>query len=192
MNLEKTLTAFAGMELLAAGAPQQVANAVRAALAASDTRTILVFDDETGQQIDLDLRPTGPAPGSESLPDETRKAGRPRLGVVSREVTLLPRHWDWLAAQPGGASVTLRKLVEAARKSEAGAGAVRRAREATDRFMSAMLGNQTGYEDAARALYAGDRDRFLVLTENWPAAPRAYLLRLADDAFAGPQPGGAS
>ncbi|MFY0534142.1 DUF2239 family protein [Nannocystis pusilla] len=28
--------------------------------------------------------------------------GRPKLGVVSREVSLLPRHWEWLERQPSG------------------------------------------------------------------------------------------
>jgi uncharacterized protein len=194
MSDERTLTAFSGHELLAAGTEGEVIAAIRAALAAGETRTILVFDDTNGRQIDLDLR--APDPGQVPFGDEAspsaRKVGRPRLGVQAREVTLLPRHWEWLSEQPGGASVTLRKLVDVARKAGSGLGAVRRAREAADRFMSALLGNEPGYEEAARALYAADRDRFLAQTRAWPAAPRAYLLRLAADVFPAPNPGGVS
>lgn len=187
MNTPSTCTAFVGERLLAAGAPLTVALAVRAALRVSPG-AILTFDDQTGRQIDFDLRGSADeiaarlqAPAAP--PAEPRGAGRPKLGVVAREVTLLPRHWDWLAAQPGGASVTLRKLVEAARKGEGAGVSARQAQEAADRFMSAMLGNQPGYEEAARALYAGDRARFLALSEAWPGDLRDHARRLADPAF---------
>jgi hypothetical protein len=103
--------------------------------------------------------------------------------VVAREVTLLPRHWDWLAAQPGGASVVLRKLVDAARAAAGDDGVARQAQEAADRFMSAILGNQPGYEEAARALYGGDRARFEGLAAAWPEDLAAHALRLAAPAF---------
>jgi hypothetical protein len=187
--VEKTLTftAFAGERLLATGGKVEVALAVKAAAEADGTRTVLVFDDATGRQVDFDLRGTKEDIAARlEAPEETggdaRRAGRPKLGVVAREVTLLPRHWDWLGEQPGGASVTLRKLVDAARTSRAGQR--REAQAAADRFMGAMLGNQPGYEEASRALYAMDRARFIALTEPWPADLRDHARRLAAAAFA--------
>jgi hypothetical protein len=122
-------------------------------------------------------RPAEPAP--------PRKPGRPKLGVVAREVTLLPRHWDWLAAQPGGASVALRKLVEAARKVLSEEDQRRASQEATYRFMQVMAGNEAGFEDAARALFAGDTHRFEVLIQSWPDDVRDHVSLLSVDAFAG-------
>ena len=116
-------------------------------------------------------------------PTEPRQPGRPKLGVVAREVTLLPRHWDWLNAQPGGASVTLRKLVEEARRATAGEVRVREAREACYRFMSIMAGDAPGYEEALRALYADDRERFESFTEQWPEDVRHHARRLAGAGF---------
>ena len=101
-------------------------------------------------------------------------------------MTLLPRHWDWLGNQPGGASVTLRKLVEMARKADVEQAAGRRAREAADRFMGAMLGNAPHYEEASRALYRGEGSRFLDLTQDWPADLRDHARRLAAPAFGDP------
>ncbi|RDJ23190.1 DUF2239 family protein [Bosea caraganae] len=189
MITQSTCTAFAGERLLASGAPLAVALSVKAAQRVSPS-TILIFDDLTGRQIDFDLRGSPEEiaarlqPPAEPATEAPRSTGRPKLGVVSREVTLLPRHWDWLAAQPGGASVTLRKLVEAARKGDGSGVSVRQAQEAADRFMSAMLGNQPGYEEASRALYAGDRSRFLALSEAWPADLRDHARKLAGPAFA--------
>ncbi len=183
-----TCTAFAGPIRIASGPPEQVALAAKAALEANSTQQLLVFDDLSGSLVDFDLRGTPqeilarlaiipPAPPS------TRGPGRPKLGVVAREVTLLPRHWDWLGAQPGGASVALRKLVDAARATHAGADRRRLAQQATDRFMSALAGNEPGYEEAARALYAGDRARFAQSMVAWPADVRDHALRLARAAF---------
>ena len=176
-------TAFIGERLLASGPQLAAALSIKAALARGEPDTILVFDDRTGRQADFDLRGSDEeiaarlSPSPE--PREEIKRGRPKLGVVAREVTLLPRHWEWLAEQPGGASVTLRKLVDAARQAGDGQGSMRQAQEAADRFMAAMLGNQPGYEEAARALYAGAKDRFIDLTEPWPHDLRDYARRLA-------------
>jgi uncharacterized protein len=121
-----------------------------------------------------------PAPDQ---PNEPRGPGRPKLGVVAREVTLLPRHWDWLNDQPGGASVALRKLVEAARVTQAAADRRRLAQQSADRFMSAVAGNEPGYEEAARALYSGDRVRFEESMVAWPADVRRHAMQLATAAF---------
>jgi uncharacterized protein len=92
-------------------------------------------------------------------------------------VTLLPQHWDWLATQPGGASVTLRKLVHAARSASENNASAKHA--AAYKFMSAMAGNLPGFEEAARALFAGAYDRLAQQMAVWPPDVRAYALRLA-------------
>ncbi len=113
-----------------------------------------------------------------------RGPGRPKLGVVAREVTLLPRHWDWLNSQPGGASVALRKLVEEARKSHSGKDRRREAQNAAYKFLTAMAGNEQGFEEALRALFAGDHERFEQFSEAWPADVRDHGRMLAEASFA--------
>ena len=135
----------------------------------------LIFDDSTGAQVDLDLR----GKKAEEPAAEVRGRGRPRLGVVAKEVTLLPRHWDWLNLQPGGASVALRKLVDEARRTSGDRDRVRGAQEAAYRFMSAIAGNLPGFEEATRALFAYDRRRFTELIAAWPEDVRDYAIRLA-------------
>jgi hypothetical protein len=207
-------TAFEGDRRIATGDLREVALKVKVLSERGGRGTILVFDDETARPIELDLRgssaevlarlPAWPAPDPASGEPEPqgppaappRGPGRPRLGVVAREVTLLPRHWAWLASQPGGASVTLRKLVEAARRAGAGQDRVRRAQEAAYRFMTALAGDQPGYEEAIRALFAGLRARFELLLRGWPADVAEHARRLAAPAFPvegaarGPRPGG--
>ncbi len=165
-------TAFLGTRLLASGSLEAVALAAGAAPAGA----LLVFDDATGRVIDLDLRGSEAEVLARLAPPAAR--GRPRLGVVAREVTLLPRHWDWLNAQPGGASVALRRLVEAASRAT-GTGA----RDAAYRFATAMAGDAPGYEAAIRALYAGDGAGFAAASEAWPADLRDHARRLAAPAF---------
>ncbi len=174
----------------------------RQSLDADSLATIVCFDEETSEPIELDLRGSqadvaaryvvdqSPALGSASNdaqqhdePAPARGPGRPKLGVVAREVTLLPRHWEWLATQPGGASVALRRLVEDARRTSAASDARRISRESTYRFMSAMGGNRAGFEEATRALYAGDSARFEVLLQAWPPDLRDHALHLAAPAF---------
>lgn len=184
----ESCTAFAGDRRLAGGTPAQVALAVAAALRADPNQSILVFGDLSGRQVDFDLRGTDAEIAARLAPQSPAdegagKRGRPKLGVVAREVTLLPRHWEWLGDQPGGASVTLRKLVDAARKGQGVDLAAGQAKAAADRFMSTMLGNQPGYEEASRALYAGDRERFTTLSEPWPTDLREHARQLAAPAF---------
>ncbi|SKA41094.1 hypothetical protein SAMN02745126_06470 [Enhydrobacter aerosaccus] len=183
-----SLTAFRTVHVLATGAPGDVALAVKAAQEADPAAAILVFDDTTGAVIDLDLRGTAAevaarfarAPASGETEGETlaRRRGRPKLGVIAREVTLLPRHWEWLARQPGGASQALRRLVDEARRSDGDRTRLRAAREAAYRFMSAMAGNLSGFEEASRALFSEDRNRFAQHIRSWPADIRAYAHRL--------------
>jgi hypothetical protein len=175
----RPFAAFDGPTLLASGSRAEVALAVKRALDAGAGGPVLAFDSEGGQ-IDFDTR------GSEAEvlarlappPAPPRGRGRPKLGVVPREVTLLPRHWDWLATQPGGASVALRKLVEAARGGEQDRR--RAARDAAYRFGSAMAGDLPNFEDAMRALYAGDIDGLKAHSAVWPADVRGHLLTLLE------------
>jgi hypothetical protein len=199
----KPCTAFDGHRLLAAGPLGDVAIAVKAAAGRGARGPVLTFDDTNGAVVDLDLRGskadilrrlsqqgarTQSLPAEDSEPttvDSEERAGmargrgRPKLGVVAREVTLLPRHWNWLAEQPGGASVVLRRLVEEARRSGAEQGKTRARREAAYRFMSAMAGDFAGFEEATRALFAGRLQDFEQHMGSWPEAVRTYALKLA-------------
>jgi len=162
-------TAFVTDSWLASGPRNHIVETLREMPQVERASDILVFDDETGQQIDFDLRELEEEPAPP-------KRGRPKLGVTSKEVTLLPRHWDWLAKQPGGASAALRKLVEHARK----AGLPDRAkRDAAYHFLSAMAGDYPQFEESIRALYADDKDRFDTLTAKWPIAVRDHAQGLA-------------
>ena len=186
-------TAFDGQNRLISVALAEVALAVKGAAGTGSASPILIFDDSTGRAIDLDLRGTEneilkrlpqPAvppdlPETGPIASEPRGRGRPKLGVVAREVTLLPRHWEWLAAQPGGASVALRKLVDQARRANGDSDRSRAARDAAYHFMSAMAGNLPGFEEAARALFASDRLRFVSLLATWPQDIRDHVVELA-------------
>jgi hypothetical protein len=180
-------TAFEGQRRLASGPLAAVALAVKRAEQRAAER-VAIFSDATGRAIDLDLRGSddeivarlpatpGPAALEAAAP---RGRGRPKLGVVAREVTLLPRHWEWLNTQPGGASVSLRKLVEAARRANGDKDRSRAARDAAYHFMSAMAGDLPGFEEATRALFADDRRRFASLIAAWPDDIRDHIVRLA-------------
>jgi hypothetical protein len=174
-----TFTAFRDHTRLAAGALAEVALRVRRALDEDPARPVLVFSDADGRVVDLDLRGSPEEIAGRLAPPaaEPRGRGRPKLGVTPREVTLLPKHWDWLSSQPGGASVALRKLVEAAMRS--GEHEARRRRETAYRFMSAVAGDLPGFEEASRALFAGDEDRFHAAAAGWPADVRDHADRLA-------------
>ena len=181
---DQPVLAFAGDRLIARGPLGEALAAIHAASATGEA--VLVFDASDGRVMDLDLRGEAadalarltPAPEAEK-----RGPGRPKLGVVPREVTLLPRHWDWLAAQPGGASVALRKLVEGALKTAEGPDRARKAREATYRFMTALAGDKPGYEEATRLLFAGDWTGFDAAVEGWPADVREAVLEMAEGAW---------
>jgi uncharacterized protein len=179
-------TAFDGHRLVQSGTYLQVALAVKALLEHGAEASVLIFDDDTGAQIDFDLRGTGQEISGrlaerESQQHErlTRGPGRPKLGVVPREVTLLPRHWEWLSKQPGGASVALRKLVEEARRTNAGNDNARASQERAYRFISAIAGDLPGFEEAARALFANDREQLNKAAAGWPADLRDHAIKLA-------------
>jgi hypothetical protein len=189
-------TAFAGTRCIASGPLEHVAAKAKEVIDQGERAPVLIFDDGTSQPVEVDFRGAAAdvlgrlarmestGTGSAAEPEGPRGPGRPKLGVVAREVTLLPRHWDWLNAQPGGASVALRKLVETARRANEGKDRVRQAQEAAYRFMSAMAGNEPGFEEAARALFANDQRHFDQMTESWPMDVRSHARKLASVAFA--------
>jgi uncharacterized protein len=172
--------AFDGHRLLARGASLDVALALKQALSAGAPGPLLAFDDATGAVIDFDL--SGSDADIEARLAEPEPAprgrGRPKLGVVAREVTLLPRHWEWLAAQRGGASVALRRLVDEARRADGGSTQARRAVDATYRFLQAIAGDFAGFEEASRALFAGDGEGFERRIADWPPDIVAHARRL--------------
>ena len=188
MSEIETCTAFAGTRRLANGVLADVALAAKSELERNPTASLLIFDDRTARQVEVDLRGS-PAEVAERIAksaqpprsemSEPRGPGRPKLGVVAREVTLLPRHWDWLALQPGGASVALRKLVEAARRTPSARDQIRLAQEAANRFMTALAGDEPGFEEATRALFARDAAK----SAAWPKDVRDHAMRLAEPAL---------
>lgn len=187
-----TYTAFIGARRLATGALDAVALALLRAKERSAAVMPLVFSDPTGSQVELDLRggeegvvkryqraaTRSSDPAGEGAPPRTR--GRPRMGVVAREVTLLPEHWEWLASQPGGASVVLRKLVHQEIRAGAGRERMRRAQERSYKVMVSLAGDRPGFEEAARALFAGDLERLRSLAAEWPRDIGEHVLLLAD------------
>lgn len=197
--------AFAGTRRIHSGAPADVARAAKLAVDEGE-QGVLVFD-AASRVVDVDYRGSGAdviarlghrddpgtgadgnAGGEHASPyletPAPRGRGRPRLGVVAREVTLLPRHWDWLATQPGGASAAVRRLVDAARQSSVAKDRVRTAKESAYRFISAMAGNEHGFEEATRALFAGDEARFVAMSDSWPRDVREHARALARQASA--------
>ncbi len=196
MPANPAYVAFAGARRIAAGDLADVARTVRECLDAGESEAVLVLDGANGRAVDLDLRGTPDEVAdrvrlrqeAERAAAERSNRGRPRLGVVAREVTLLPRHWDWVSAQPGGASVTLRKLVEAARKQNQASADVRRRQDVAYRTMLALAGDREGYEEAIRALYAWDLPGVAARIDAWPPDIRAQVLAIVGEEGAGAAP----
>ena len=180
-----TCTAFDRASRIVSGSYLQVALTVRDHVDTDDSASVLIFDDATGKQIDFYLRGSRREiaaqlrqdfPHAQGMPPAP---GRPRIGVVAREVTLLPQHWEWLAEQPGGASTTLRKLVDAARRAAlTDRQRLRRLQDRTYHFMSAIAGNLPHFEEASRALFANDTTKFHDLIAGWPTDIREHLIKL--------------
>jgi len=194
MTRRNQIIAFDDDRCIASGDIVDVATRVKQTLSAQPRAQVLLFDIETSRPVEIDFRGSiadvtarlreslinDAQPENEAAP---RGPGRPKLGVVAREVTLLPRHWEWLAAQPGGASVTLRKLIEDARRNTSVKDYERGLQESVHRFMSAIAGDKPHYEEALRALYANDGPRFSTLIADWPCDVRRHVERLASDLF---------
>jgi len=193
METDSTYTAFAGHQLIESGGLENVILRTKTYVDGGESRPVLVFEDRTGAQIDFNLRGTPdevlarlsshPRFAPAEAPAAARTGpGRPKLGVVCREVSLLPRHWSWLDQQPGGVSAALRRLVEEARKNGQGRERARISWEAAGKFMWVMAGNLPGFEEASRALYARDDDRVASLIRGWPDDIRTHVERLVEEA----------
>ena len=192
-------TAFEGSRRIASGDLERVAVEAKRVIDLSHQEPVLIFDDLTSELIEVDFRgtiqdvlkrlvqaATGELAARAPVQRERetlRRPGRPKLGVIAREVTLLPKHWEWLNSQPGGASVALRKLVEESNRVNAGRDLVRQAQEAAYRFMLAMAGDEPGFEEATRALFARTQDRFDEVIQAWPADVRDHARQLAGRSF---------
>ncbi|MEC5387143.1 DUF2239 family protein [Uliginosibacterium sp. H3] len=208
MNTSETLPelnwiAFADSKRISFGAPTDVATQAKSFVDAQPQTTVFMFDAVSSQRIDIDLcaplplvlrgvpKPVAPVqPEDAPQADAPRTAGRPKLGVTAREVTLMPRHWEWLASQPGGASVSLRKLIEHAMRAGKETDRIRLARESAYRFISAMAGDAAGFEEASRALFAGNEVVFRECIANWPADVREHALALMQAASPADTPAG--
>ncbi|ENW78173.1 hypothetical protein F909_03859 [Acinetobacter sp. ANC 3929] len=183
MNTQTTTyTAFSGSTFIASGQPAELA--IKIKLTPKTAENILIFNDQTGRQVDLDLS------GSEqeihqrySEPEPTKKVGRPKLGVISREITLQKKHWDWLDQQSASASAVIRKLIDKELNDPTSESNIMLAKQSTDRFMSAMLGNMPNYEEATRALYQGDREVFLKIIQDYPKDLKEYLIQKTQNIF---------
>lgn len=179
MEPEGQCTAFIGEKQIAAGTLREMLPELKRRFEEDRGTMFLIFEDESGNQVDFDLRGTAEEILDRVAPHAAKPGpGRPRLGVRAREVTLLPRHWKWLEEQPGGASSAIRRLIDEARKNEPEELRKRRAAHAAGRYLSAISGNYPGYEEATRALYAGDEPRFAELISAWPEDIREYAFRL--------------
>ena len=193
-----TWVAFEHHRRTARGTPDEVITSLRQRLAEHPDAMPVVLDAVSSERIELDWRQPldtllalvpalAPATVKQEPPGEVpRGPGRPKLGVTAREVTLLPRHWDWLARQPGGASVALRKLVQSALREGSAADAKRRATDAAYRFMSIVGGDLPLYEEVSRALFAGEMAQLRSLVSGWPADVTEQLLSLTDRIDADP------
>lgn len=190
METQETYTAFEGPDRLFKGNLQDVVLKTKRRLGRAENSSILIFSDATGRTIEFNFH------GSEK--DVSRRLemyvdqagnkpssgpGRPRLGVISREISLLPRHWEWLATQSGGASAAIRRLIEEAKKKSAARGSIKQLQERAYQFMTVIAGDLAGYEEALRALYRADRKHFLLKIQDWPCDIKNYLMELAEPVF---------
>ena len=189
MNQQEEYYAFfVGTVLNTHGPLQAVVRAAKRATDMDAQERLVIYQDSTGRVIDIDYRGTvedvlerlkeHPLVGEDLPPTPQQGPGRPKLGVVSREVTLLPRQWEWLSKQRGGASATLRRLVDDARKHRSGKELARDIEVALDRFLWDMASNFEGFEEATRALYKGNDEDFERHTQTWPNDVRKYTLNL--------------
>lgn len=187
--IQLRVIAFDQHRLIASGPLLDVVHVIKQTVGAGTDRPLLLFDQDSSRPLDVDLRGTVDEVLARLQLDErtpepvVRGPGRPKLGVVPREVTLLPRHWDWLGQQPGGASAVMRRLVEQALRGSGSATRAREAAESVDRFMLAMTGDFADHEEASRAFYRGDHERFAALTASWPVDICKHLRHLADTAW---------
>ena len=192
MDILNTYTAFDGDQQLFQGPLNEIVLKIKGRMGKDENSAILIFSDATGKIMDFNFQGSKKdilkrlevfISGEKSNDNSVAGPGRPKLGVISREVSLLPRHWEWLATQTGGASAILRSLVEDAKKKSTLGNSVKQAQERTYKFMHAIAGDLNGYEDALRALYKRDGKNFLAKIEDWPRDIRSYATELAKSVF---------
>ncbi|OFZ27259.1 MAG: hypothetical protein A2381_16280 [Bdellovibrionales bacterium RIFOXYB1_FULL_37_110] len=183
-------TAFENKLIIAKGNIEEVVLTIKKRIGLSNHTMALIFDDELGRTIDIDFSGTIEDVRQRLLvfvPKETKETlpgpGRPKLGVISREVSLLPQHWEWLALQRGGASVTLRKLVETAKHNNPFHGQPRFYQDAVSQFMSVIAGDLPNYEEAMRMLYRKDKLNFFAQIKSWPEDVRLHLKKMVTPIF---------
>src|SRR4051794_18274604 len=102
----QSCTAFEGYRRIASGEVSYVATKAKVVFDRAGRSPVLIFDDQTSELVEIDLRgtrkevverlKTSRLCADPKMDDVPRGPGRPKLGVVAREVTLLPRHWQWL------------------------------------------------------------------------------------------------
>lgn len=187
--MSESFSTFTPKKCLITGSLEEAALAAFHHLQSQSAESVLIFNDATYAIMDIDL--SGGAvlvkrkAASYPTANTTAKSGpgRPKLGVIGKEVTLLPRHWEWLASQKGGASVTLRKLIDNARRDPkiSAQSERKQAQDLTYKFCNAIAGDLPGYEEALRCLYAVDEEGFCNHIGEWPVdiAGRARSLAKA-------------
>ena len=188
MSDAPTYTAFAGSSRVVRGTLEETLRQVKKRLDVDPELRIFIFEDASGRQVDFDFRGTLEQVVSRAKPEQPTRPGpgRPKLGVVSREVSLLPRHWEWLERHPQGISAALRRLVDDARKRAPDEDRARESRAAASRFMWVMAGDLPKFEEGSRALFASEKARFVDLTRFWPADVREHLDELLREGGAFP------
>jgi hypothetical protein len=187
---EFTYTAFGNGKLIVHGGLDDVVTKIKRWYDKYSNGTLLVFNDFTGKTMEFDLR------GSEKevlqkiemfLPQEivvvSARPGRPKLGVVTREVSLLPQHWEWLASQPEGASAALRKLVEGAKKNLVMKESVKQVQERAYKIMSILAGDLPQYEEALRSLYRRNEENFKQHIASWSPDIKDYVMKTVEPVF---------
>lgn len=183
-----TYTAFDGSKIISQGTLAHIALSLKQKTREQKTATLLVFSDLTGRQIDIDLSGTDKQVldrlkvySPQELQANTG-AGRPKLGVMPREISLLPNHWEWLLNQDGGSSAVIRNLIDEKMKSRS-KDKVKSAQETTYKFLSAIAGDLPNFEEAIRFLYRKDKKKFSELISSWPKDIIKYSMMLASDVF---------
>jgi uncharacterized protein len=183
METDVSYMVFAGSQVLVSGDLRSILVQTKEYMDSEAEVPVLIFEEQTGKQVDFNFQGTLAEILARELPVKPVGPGRPKLGVISREVSLLPRHWEWLEQQPNGISAALRRLIEEARKRAPGKERARLMREAVSRVMTALAGNLPDYEESLRALYAKDHARLFVLISKWPTGVRAYVERVVNEAM---------
>ena len=184
MDTTPSYTIFLGHQRLLTAPLPEVLSYLKTKLERTGQGPLLVFNDQTGRTVDFNLSGTLDEVLAREVSSPAKAGpGRPKLGVVSREVSLLPRHWDWLESHPNGASAALRRLIDEARRADPEAERRRMSILPTDRFLTVLGGDLPGSEEASRALYAGDGATFQTVVQDWPEDIRLHALHLAAPAF---------